>query len=116
MTDWAFADCSNTPFPGTPDAGKICVKGGFDPAWQYELVYRAKDPLVLGIGRLTPAAPADERDPQIAALEKQIAELQAKLEALKGRELLPTPSNPVSVIFGNSAARAAPMLALALRS
>lgn len=50
MTDWAFADCSNTPFPGTPDAGKICVKGGFDPAWQYELVYRAKDPLVLGIG------------------------------------------------------------------
>jgi hypothetical protein len=49
-TDWAFADCSKSPFPGTPDAGKICVKGGFDPAYRYELVYTAKDPLVLGIG------------------------------------------------------------------
>jgi hypothetical protein len=48
--DWAFADCANTPFPGVPDAGKICLKGGFDPAWLYELVYTAKDPQVLGIG------------------------------------------------------------------
>ncbi|HEY6343559.1 MAG TPA: alpha/beta hydrolase domain-containing protein [Bryobacteraceae bacterium] len=49
-TDWAFADCGKTAFPGTPDPGKICVKGGFDPAFLYELVYTAKDPLVLGIG------------------------------------------------------------------
>ena len=48
--DWAFADCTKTPFPGTPDPGKICVKDGFDPAFRYELVYTAKDPLVLGIG------------------------------------------------------------------
>jgi hypothetical protein len=48
--DWAFADCSKTPFPGTPDPSKICLKGGFDPAFLYELVYTAKDPLVLGIG------------------------------------------------------------------
>ena len=48
--DWAFADCSATPFPGVPDAGKICVKGGFDPTYLYELVYAAKDPMVLGIG------------------------------------------------------------------
>jgi hypothetical protein len=48
--DWAFADCGNTPFPGVPDAAKICLKGGFDPAFLYELVYTAKDPLVLGIG------------------------------------------------------------------
>ena len=48
--DWAFADCAKTPFPGTPDPGKICLKGGFDPAFLYELVYTAKDPLVLGIG------------------------------------------------------------------
>jgi hypothetical protein len=47
---WAFADCSQTPFPGTPDAKKVCVKGGFDPAYLYELSYSAKDPLVLGIG------------------------------------------------------------------
>src|SRR5215475_9842127 len=48
--DWAFADCDKTPFPGTPDANKVCVKGGFDPAYLYELSYTAKDPLVLGIG------------------------------------------------------------------
>jgi hypothetical protein len=48
--DWAFADCGKEAFPGTPDAGKICLKGGFDPAFLYELVYAAKDPQVLGIG------------------------------------------------------------------
>ena len=48
--DWAFADCTNSPFPGTPDASKICAKNGFDPAFEYELVFTAKDPLVLGIG------------------------------------------------------------------
>lgn len=49
-SDWAFADCSEKPFPGIPDANKVCVKGGFDPAYLYELSYAAKDPLVLGIG------------------------------------------------------------------
>ncbi|MEO5740137.1 MAG: alpha/beta hydrolase domain-containing protein [Vicinamibacterales bacterium] len=49
-TDWVFADCSRTPFPGTPDPGHICVKNGFDPALLYELQYTVKDPLVLGIG------------------------------------------------------------------
>ncbi len=48
--DWAFADCRTAPFPGTPDPSRVCVKGGFDPARIYELVYTAKDPLVLGIG------------------------------------------------------------------
>jgi hypothetical protein len=48
--DWAFADCSSTPFPGTPDATKICAKDGFDTASEYLLQYTAKDPLVLGIG------------------------------------------------------------------
>jgi hypothetical protein len=47
---WAFADCTKTPFPGSPDQTEICVKGGFDPAFEYELVFTAKDPLVLGIG------------------------------------------------------------------
>jgi hypothetical protein len=49
-SDWAFADCSTVPFPGKPDPDKICLKNGFDPAYLYELVYTAKDPLVLGIG------------------------------------------------------------------
>jgi len=48
--DWAFADCTTTPFPGTPDPAKLCVKGGFDPTSEYVLVFTAKDPLVLGIG------------------------------------------------------------------
>ena len=37
-------------FPGTPDPSRICLEHGFDPARLYELVYTAKDPLVLGIG------------------------------------------------------------------
>jgi hypothetical protein len=48
--DWAFADCSQIPFPGKPDGRKLCLKGGFDPAYLYELVYIAKDPKVYGIG------------------------------------------------------------------
>jgi Alpha/beta hydrolase domain len=49
-TDWAFADCRNIPFPGSPDSSRICLKDGFDPAYLYELVFMARDPLVLGIG------------------------------------------------------------------
>ena len=52
-TDWAWADCTKTAFPGTPDPHKICLKNGFDPALLYEVVYTAKDPLVLGIGFAT---------------------------------------------------------------
>ena len=48
--DWAFADCRQAPFPGTPDPARLCVKGGFETAAEYMLVYTAKDPLVLGIG------------------------------------------------------------------
>ena len=48
--DWAFADCTAKPFPGAPDPSKLCVKGGFDPASEYVVVFTAKDPLVLGIG------------------------------------------------------------------
>lgn len=48
--DWAFADCTKEAFPGVPDQTKICLKGGFDPTYLYELVYTAKDPQVLGIG------------------------------------------------------------------
>jgi hypothetical protein len=48
--EWAFADCRTVSFPGTPDPARICVKDGFVPARLYELVYTAKDPLVLGLG------------------------------------------------------------------
>ncbi len=49
-SDWAFADCTTTPYPGTPDPHRLCLKDGFDPAYLYELTYTAKDPPVLGIG------------------------------------------------------------------
>ncbi len=49
-TDWAWADCSETPFPGKSDPAKICVRDGFRPDLLYQLRYTARDPLVLGIG------------------------------------------------------------------
>jgi len=49
-SDWAFADCATTPFPGKPDLTKLCVKGGFDPKLAYTLGFTAKNPKVLGIG------------------------------------------------------------------
>jgi hypothetical protein len=48
--DWAFADCRSTPFPGIPDPGQLCVRGGFDSRLAYTVVYEGKDPKVLGIG------------------------------------------------------------------
>ena len=48
--DWAWGDCARTPFPGAPDSTKICLRRGFDPALLYQLVYTAKDPLVLLLG------------------------------------------------------------------
>ncbi len=49
-SNWAFADCTRTPFPGHPDPEKLCLKSAFDPAFLYELAYIAKDPPVHGIG------------------------------------------------------------------
>lgn len=48
--EWAFADCTQIPFPGKPDPRKICLKGGFNPSNLYELLYTAKDPKIHGIG------------------------------------------------------------------
>jgi hypothetical protein len=49
-SEWAFADCRAAPFPGTPDPSRICLKNGFNRDLLYELVYTAKNPLVLGVG------------------------------------------------------------------
>jgi hypothetical protein len=48
--DWEFADCTAAPWPGTPDPSRICLKDGFRADRIYQLVYTAKDPLVLGVG------------------------------------------------------------------
>ncbi len=47
---WAWADCRATPFPGTPDPTRICLQNGFNSNLLYEMVFTAKDPLVLGAG------------------------------------------------------------------
>ncbi|MBI4468241.1 MAG: hypothetical protein HY650_02855 [Acidobacteria bacterium] len=47
---WAFADCSSVPFPGTPRTTSICLRDGFDPNFIYQLVYTTKDPKVEGLG------------------------------------------------------------------
>ncbi len=49
-SDWAFADCSATPFPGVPSTKKVCLKGNFDSNHIYELLYTAKNAMVLGLG------------------------------------------------------------------
>jgi hypothetical protein len=48
-TEWSFASCE----PGKPIAAsetQLCYQAGFKPGYLYELIYRAKDPLVLGLG------------------------------------------------------------------
>ncbi|MEZ4698975.1 MAG: alpha/beta hydrolase domain-containing protein [Rhodothermales bacterium] len=49
---WAFASCdtSTHPFPGIPDEEHVCLEGGFESDYLYELVYEARDPRVLGLG------------------------------------------------------------------
>jgi alpha/beta hydrolase family protein len=47
---WAYADCTSTPFPGVPNPQKVCLAAGFDTDHIYELLYTAKDPLVMGLG------------------------------------------------------------------
>lgn len=49
-SQWAFADCSSTPFPGVPSNTHACLQGGFDTNHIYELVYTGIDPMVFGLG------------------------------------------------------------------
>jgi Alpha/beta hydrolase domain len=49
-SQWAFADCSKTPFPGVPSTFNVCLNGGFDTNHIYELLYTAKNPSVTGLG------------------------------------------------------------------
>jgi hypothetical protein len=49
-SEWSYADCTSTPFPGVPNPQKVCLKNGFDTNRIYELIYTARDPIVMGIG------------------------------------------------------------------
>jgi Alpha/beta hydrolase domain len=49
-SQWAWAYCPNG-WPGTPNPNWICLKNGtFNPKLEYEMVYTAENPLVLGVG------------------------------------------------------------------
>jgi hypothetical protein len=49
-TDWAYGNCENGSFPGTPNPLVVCLKHGFDTDHIYELLYTARDPIVMGLG------------------------------------------------------------------
>jgi hypothetical protein len=49
-SEWAFSDCSRLRFPGVPSTTRISLKDEFQPGYIYELIYTAKNPLVLGLG------------------------------------------------------------------
>jgi hypothetical protein len=48
-TEWSFGSCEADKAPAAND-WQICYPAGFRPGRLYELTYRAKDPLVLGLG------------------------------------------------------------------
>ncbi len=58
--DWHFArleqsraiDGVGTDEAIVPSDSHLFIPGGFEPGWIYELIYQAKDPLVLGLGQL----------------------------------------------------------------
>ncbi len=48
-TEWSFGACGPNNEP-IPSATQICYPAGFKPGRLYEITYRAKDPLILGLG------------------------------------------------------------------
>ncbi len=48
-SDWSFGACPDSQQATTSDT-QICLPAGFQPGRLYELIYRAKDPIVLGLG------------------------------------------------------------------
>jgi hypothetical protein len=48
-SEWSFGSCEADKAPAAND-WQICYPAGFKPGRLYELTYRAKDPLVLGLG------------------------------------------------------------------
>jgi hypothetical protein len=51
-TDWKYCGGGTfvAPQPVTALPVRVCMKDGFDPTKLYQLVYRVKDPYVLGVG------------------------------------------------------------------
>jgi len=51
-SQWSFANCPSGP-PGTPSTTDICLTGGFQNNRVYELIYRATNSPVMGLGYAT---------------------------------------------------------------
>jgi hypothetical protein len=49
-TEWSFGACPQDGSPLRVSDTRICYPAGFKPGRLYELVYQARDPLVLGLG------------------------------------------------------------------
>jgi hypothetical protein len=53
-SQWEFASCVKNPRTGKerirPSSRDLYLRSGFKPGYIYELIYRAKNPLVLGLG------------------------------------------------------------------
>jgi hypothetical protein len=48
-TEWSFANCAAGQ-TSVQDDRHVCYRAGFQPGHLYELIYRARDPMVLGLG------------------------------------------------------------------
>ncbi len=85
-TDWAWADCRATPFPGTPDPTRLCLKSGFEKEFEYDVSFTARDPLVLGLGFAATRdavaffrdAAADDANPLAGRISHTIAQGQSQ--------------------------------------
>lgn len=49
QTDWSFGSCDEAGAV-VPNETQVCMAGGFQPGRLYELIYRAKDPTIMGLG------------------------------------------------------------------
>jgi hypothetical protein len=54
FSEWEFASCEQNPRTGKetikPSARDLYLRAGFRPGHIYEFIYRARNPLVLGLG------------------------------------------------------------------
>src|SRR5262249_28600579 len=51
-SQWSFARCPDGP-PGSPSTTNICLAGGFQNDMVYQLIYKAMNPPVMGLGYVT---------------------------------------------------------------
>jgi len=88
---WSFARIEKGEGPDdqggkvgiVPSAGHIFLHEGFEPGWIYELIYTARDPLVLGLGYV--------------ALRDLVSHLRYESEDSSGR---PNPLGPIDKAYG----------------